>query len=124
MPPKAKEIARRFFSKIEFKTCWIWKGAKDDKGYGILSSKHGGNPHKAHRISWRIFFGPIPRGMNVCHRCDVPACVRPEHLFLGTQKDNMQDASRKGRLNPKSLLNLQPGRKGYHGAAPKKEEKK
>lgn len=52
----------------------------------------------AHRISWKLHGGTIPNGMLVCHRCDVPACVRPDHLFVGTQSDNLRDAFRKGRL--------------------------
>jgi HNH endonuclease len=52
----------------------------------------------ASRFVWELFNGPIPAGLYVCHKCDVPACVNPDHLFLGTQSDNIQDASQKGRL--------------------------
>lgn len=54
---------------------------------------------KANRASWMIHYGPIPEGMLVCHHCDNPACVNPNHIFLGTQKDNMKDMIRKGRAN-------------------------
>lgn len=93
--------------------CWGWSGTSDMKGYGILSSRNGfGNsPEKAHRVSYEKHFGEIPLGMYVCHRCDNPECTNPGHLFLGTQKDNMIDCSKKGRLNKKSLKNLKGNEK-------------
>lgn len=101
--------------------CWGWSGCKDNKGYPQLSSRNGslGSPEKAHRVSYEKEYGEIPEGMNVCHKCDNPECTRPDHLFIGTQKDNMVDCSSKGRLSPKSLLNLIPGSAGYCGAATK-----
>ena len=101
--------------------CWGWNGAKDGSGYGIISSRKGGGfaPEKAHRVSFEKCYGEIPQGMNVCHHCDNPQCTNPEHLFIGTQKDNMIDCSLKGRLNPKSIKNLIPGASGYRGAAVK-----
>lgn len=91
----------RFWSKVD-KTgdCWIWKAGKDSGGYGTISAR-GINANKAHRVSWWLTFGEIPKGLNVLHKCDNPPCVNPDHLFLGTQKDNMQDCSKKGRINPK-----------------------
>ena len=75
--------------------CWLWTGSMSTDGYGAYTRK----PYKsAHRGSWEIHYGAIPVGVSVLHRCDVRACVRPEHLFLGTQRDNMQDASEKGRI--------------------------
>jgi hypothetical protein len=81
--------------------CWLWIAGKHNAGYGDL--KRYGKPQErisslAHRISWEIYRGPIPKGMNVCHHCDIRSCVNPYHLFLGTDKDNMQDALKKGRL--------------------------
>jgi hypothetical protein len=58
-------------------------------------------PEAAHRVSWRMHNGDIPKGMVICHKCDNPPCVRPDHLFLGTYSDNTQDMIRKGRINTK-----------------------
>lgn len=77
--------------------CWLWTGAADAKGYGRM---HGNR--KAHRVSYELHVGKIPDGMCVLHKCDVPACVRPDHLFLGTQLDNMRDMFAKGRRPPPS----------------------
>ena len=74
---------------------------------------------KAHRVSYEMANGPIPDGLIIRHKCDNPNCVNPKHLESGTQKDNMLDASFRGRINPKSLLNLRPGEKGVYGAGTK-----
>ena len=89
---------KRFWDKVE-KTdkCWNWKaGIRGENGYGCF--KVNGKNENSHRVSWRITFGEIPEGLLVCHHCDNRLCVRPEHLFLGTYKDNMQDCSLKGRI--------------------------
>jgi predicted XRE-type DNA-binding protein len=86
----------KFFFKINFEgegDCWIWKAATTN-GYGVF---HAFGESKAHRVSYRYFVGDIPEGMVVCHTCDNPLCVNPTHLFLGTQRDNMQDMISKGR---------------------------
>jgi hypothetical protein len=75
--------------------CWEWRGSKDSYGYGHI--RVNGKLEKAHRYSYKIFIGPIPDGLLVCHRCDNPPCVKPEHLFLGTHLDNSRDRDLKGR---------------------------
>lgn len=73
-------------------SCWLWTRSYNHKGYGRLMNR------QAHRLSYAEFKGPIPSGMLVCHKCDTPACINPDHLFIGTGKDNMMDAAAKGRL--------------------------
>jgi hypothetical protein len=96
----SETFPQRFFSKIiKENDCWIWTGATMKNGYGKLSgSGHGGeNLIAAHRASWILHKGPIPEGLDVCHQCDTPECVNPEHLFIGTRLDNMKDCVSKGR---------------------------
>jgi len=77
-------------------SCWEWLGKKLPKtGYGLFGVSI--DSYLAHRVAYTLAYGNIPRGMLVCHRCDNPKCVRPDHLFLGTQTDNMRDAREKGR---------------------------
>ena len=97
------ETRCRFWSKVrKGDGCWEWAGCRS-KGYGkIALGLESGLPKgkrvvKAHRVSWLIHFGPIPDGLFVCHRCDNPPCVRPDHLYLGTCADNSRDMIRKGR---------------------------
>jgi hypothetical protein len=77
--------------------CWLWVGAFNGSGYGIVDRYDIGQRERAHRFVWRARFGSIPRGTCVLHRCDVRACVNPGHLFLGSRLDNVRDMCRKGR---------------------------
>ncbi len=76
--------------------CWEWQGHLHDNGYGRLTNRR--NTGYAHRFMWEAFNGPISDGFDVCHHCDNRKCVNPDHLFLGSRKDNMKDAQIKGRL--------------------------
>ena len=75
--------------------CWIWQGAHIPDGYGSFMDE--GQAKKAHRVAWELVVGPISDGMHVLHHCDVRDCVRPTHLFLGTNADNVADRVAKGR---------------------------
>jgi hypothetical protein len=78
--------------------CWLW--TKETRGgYGYF--RMGGEAWRAHRLAWRLFVGPIPKDLFVCHHCDTPPCVNPAHLFVGTHRKNMQDMREKGRGTPK-----------------------
>lgn len=89
---------KRFIEKVSFEAltgCWIWSGAVQH-AYGKF--RIGLKEVRAHRASWEIHKGPIPDGMSVLHQCDTPLCVNPDHLFIGTQQENMNDRKTKGRV--------------------------
>ena len=89
----------KFWSRVnKTETCWNWTGPRDKKGYGLGIYNKGRQP-RIHRQSYELNIGPIPQGLHVLHKCDNPSCVRPDHLFLGTNFDNIQDRNKKGRMN-------------------------
>ena len=95
----SKDI-KRFWSKVNKNdSCWLWVPPKTDRGYGQFQIKQNGKftSARAHRVSWVIRNGAIQNGLLVCHKCDVPACVNPDHLFIGTALDNNRDMIAKGR---------------------------
>jgi hypothetical protein len=81
--------------------CWEWQGALFKTGYGAFNLK--GQAVKAHRVAYTLAHGPFPDELYVCHHCDNPKCVRPDHLFLGTDLDNVRDAITKGRWIKKMI---------------------
>ena len=95
-------LEERFWAKVDKRgddECWMWTSTCNWRGYGRFWI--GYDRFAAHRIAWGLHYGePPPADLDVCHHCDNPGCVNPHHLFLGTARDNMQDASRKGRLIP------------------------
>ena len=93
---RTKPVESRFWSRVhKTDNCWIWTAGRASFGYGKMSVR--GRSERAHRIAWELHNGAIPHGKYVLHRCDNPACVRPDHLFLGTLRDNSQDMMEKGR---------------------------
>lgn len=90
-----KPFEERFWDNVN-KTfnCWEWMTSTT---YGYGQTFYKGKNSRAHRVSWELTYGEIPDGLCVLHKCDNPRCVNPDHLFLGTQKDNIHDMMRKGR---------------------------
>lgn len=102
-------LLARFWARVD-KTgdCWLWLGPRDRKGYGMVCVRN--RSWRAARFAWTVTRGPIPPGLFVCHHCDNPPCVRPDHLFVGTAGDNARDCVAKRRHNLQ--LNPPPRLKG------------
>jgi len=92
-----QSLIKRFWEKVE-KTdnCWLWKAFKNKRGYGKIGVGSGVSAN-ATRVSWVMHHGEIPEGMFICHKCDNPSCINPDHLFLGTRQDNVNDMMLKKR---------------------------
>lgn len=90
--------ASKYFVRSGAYDCWLWTGYKNERGYGVIYS---GAPQrrvlKAHRVVYELEKGKIPNGLILCHHCDTPACVNPNHMFVGTHRENVLDMLRKGR---------------------------
>jgi hypothetical protein len=94
--PEAEKV-KRFWSRVATAgndDCWLWTAAKHTQGYGLCSYRPNA---RAHRVAWELTKGPIPPGMMVCHKCDNPPCCNPNHLFIGTNTDNVVDMELKRR---------------------------
>jgi hypothetical protein len=113
MSGKPQALEGRFWERIQVtgKGCWEWQGWKAGKGYGGIN--YQGRKMYAHRLAWILRRGEIPTGLQVLHHCDNPPCINPDHLFLGTNTDNVHDCIAKGRKvvgdvrgekNPKAVL--------------------
>lgn len=103
---KGMTIEDRFWSQVDKNgpiipyigtPCWIWIGTNSSTGYGEFGANK--DHYSAHRFSYQLHYGEIPNGFLVCHKCDNRPCIRPDHLFAGTQSDNIKDMYKKGRQN-------------------------
>lgn len=104
-PSSMEEVRNRFMANVEVRPgeCWLWQASTVAGGYGQIRIL--GEYYRATRVAYEMFCGPIGPGRMVCHTCDTPQCVNPQHLWLGSAKDNGRDAARKGRTVRGSRVN-------------------
>jgi hypothetical protein len=111
----ATELAARFWKHVAKRSaqeCWLWRGRNVPRGYPSIRIE--GRAYKASRVAWWLHHGEWPpRGLHACHHCDTPSCVNPRHLFLGTQRENMRDASKKGRVGNPAHVQVRGERQGH-----------
>jgi len=103
---KGLPLKQKLYSKIiidEKTDCWNWQGGKNNIGYGLI--RDGKRMRTTHRVSYELNNGQIPTNLVVCHKCDNPKCINPDHLWVGTRKDNTQDMMKKGRHKSNPDLN-------------------
>lgn len=109
-----RTVEDRFWTKVDRRfavgACWLWDGSTGSSGYGQV--QHNGRVQAAHRVSYELFVGPIPKGMFILHQCDVKKCVRPDHLRIGTREENAREAVDRGRMatGDRSSARLHPER--------------
>ncbi len=108
-----EKTAKDFWDSLD-KTgdCWLWTGNTNAEGYGATG--YHGKAWGTHRLAWYLTNGEIPAGMLVCHKCDCPPCCNPDHLFIGSYKDNVSDSQNKGRRPVKQITHKE-GNKANHG---------
>ena len=106
-----RSVGERLMQKVlirsDRESCWLWSGAVSSRGYGVMATDEGSSD-SPHRVSFRLFVGPIADDLHVLHSCDEPLCVKPSHLFLGTNSDNIADKMLK--LRQSRLTGQQNGR--------------
>ena len=119
-----KEAKNWFLARVQpdpATGCWLWQGARDHRGYGFFSYR--GKKCRASRFSWWHLRGPFDLKLSICHKCDNPPCVNPEHLFPGSQSENMKDAVAKGRCGRAIHKRREYCAKGLHEMTPENSKR-